>query len=116
MRIQRRRYKGWEMPENTLYVGRPSKWGNPYNTVLAFSEWLDGYYLIEFSQQRHWILCHLWEIAQYKKIACWCPVIDRNVKYFPCHGDILLAKAYNISLDEVKQRNVDYYYGRTNNE
>ena len=29
-RVQRRRTKGWRMPENTVYVGRGSKWGNPY--------------------------------------------------------------------------------------
>ena len=29
IRIQRKRIKGWKMPENTVYVGRPSKWGNP---------------------------------------------------------------------------------------
>ena len=29
-RIQRKRTKGWKMPENTKYVGRPTKWGNPF--------------------------------------------------------------------------------------
>lgn len=29
-RTQRKRSKGWKMPENTKYVGRPSKWGNPF--------------------------------------------------------------------------------------
>lgn len=28
-RIQRRRTRGWRMPEGAVYVGRPSKWGNP---------------------------------------------------------------------------------------
>jgi len=30
MRIQRKRTKGWRMPEGTIYVGRPTRWGNPY--------------------------------------------------------------------------------------
>lgn len=30
IRIQRQRTKGWSMPENTVYVGRGSKWGNPF--------------------------------------------------------------------------------------
>jgi hypothetical protein len=30
-RIQRRRVKGWKMPPNTVYVGRPTKWGNPWS-------------------------------------------------------------------------------------
>ena len=29
-RIQRKRTKGWRMPDNTVYVGRGSKWGNPF--------------------------------------------------------------------------------------
>lgn len=30
VRIQRKRTKGWKMPANTVYVGRPTKWGNPF--------------------------------------------------------------------------------------
>ena len=29
-RVQRKRTKGWKMPPNTVYVGRGSKWGNPF--------------------------------------------------------------------------------------
>ena len=29
-RVQRRRTKGWKKPENTVYVGRGSAWGNPF--------------------------------------------------------------------------------------
>lgn len=29
-RIQRQRTKGWRMPEGAIYVGRPTKWGNPF--------------------------------------------------------------------------------------
>ncbi|MBK7274882.1 MAG: DUF4326 domain-containing protein [Actinomycetales bacterium] len=29
-RIQRQRTKGWRMPEGAVYVGRPTKWGNPF--------------------------------------------------------------------------------------
>jgi len=29
-RIQRRRTKGWHMPLGAIYVGRPSRWGNPF--------------------------------------------------------------------------------------
>lgn len=28
-RIQRKRVKGWKMPEGAIYVGRPGKYGNP---------------------------------------------------------------------------------------
>lgn len=29
-RIQRARTKGWKMPPDAIYVGRPSRWGNPF--------------------------------------------------------------------------------------
>lgn len=29
-RIQRRRTKGWRMPAGAVYVGRPTRWGNPF--------------------------------------------------------------------------------------
>lgn len=29
-RIQRKRTRGWRMPEGAVYVGRPTKWGNPF--------------------------------------------------------------------------------------
>jgi Domain of unknown function (DUF4326) len=30
VRIQRKRTKGWKAPEGAVYVGRPSRWGNPF--------------------------------------------------------------------------------------
>ena len=37
-RIQRRRTKGWRMPPNTVYVGRPTRWGNPFLSAAEFRE------------------------------------------------------------------------------
>jgi hypothetical protein len=31
--IQRKRTKGWKSPPNTIYVGRPSIWGNPFTVI-----------------------------------------------------------------------------------
>lgn len=36
-RIQRRRVPGWRMPEGAVYVGRGTRWGNP------FVVWQDAY-------------------------------------------------------------------------
>ncbi len=33
IRIQRKRTKGWKMPENTVSVCRPTKWGNPFKNL-----------------------------------------------------------------------------------
>ncbi len=37
-RIQRRRSKGWKMPEGAIYVGRPTKSGNPVKVSRLLSE------------------------------------------------------------------------------
>lgn len=36
-RIQRKRTAGWRMPEGAVYVGRPSRWANPYALKRLFS-------------------------------------------------------------------------------
>lgn len=41
VRVQLRRTKGWRMPDNTVSVARPTKWGNPERVVLAGMHW-DG--------------------------------------------------------------------------
>jgi hypothetical protein len=33
LRIQRKRSRGWKMPEDAVYVGRPSDWGNPFGAA-----------------------------------------------------------------------------------
>jgi Domain of unknown function (DUF4326) len=41
-RIQRSRARGWRMPENTIYVGRPSRWANmfwPGQRVIVPGAW-----------------------------------------------------------------------------
>jgi hypothetical protein len=37
IRVQRKRAKGWKNPENTQYVGRPTKFGNPFVVVTNFN-------------------------------------------------------------------------------
>ena len=39
-RIQRKRTKGWKMPAGAVYVGRPTKWGNPYKIGSEY-EWMN---------------------------------------------------------------------------
>jgi hypothetical protein len=38
MRVQLKRKKGWRMPENTVSVARPTRWGNPYKVVKLSGE------------------------------------------------------------------------------
>jgi hypothetical protein len=39
-RIQLSRAKGWRMPENTVKVTRPGKWGNPFNFKPSECCWM----------------------------------------------------------------------------
>jgi Domain of unknown function (DUF4326) len=34
VRVQRKRTMGWKMPENTVSVCRPTKWGNPFKIEI----------------------------------------------------------------------------------
>lgn len=39
-RIQRKRTKGWRMPDNTVYVGRPTLFGNPWRVDSKGQPWV----------------------------------------------------------------------------
>lgn len=81
VRIQRKRSRGWKMPENTVSVCRPGKWGNPF----TFAN----------SGRIHPAMRFACEVAPLldvtplrgKNLACFCP-LDQ-----PCHADVLLEIA-----------------------
>lgn len=101
-RIQRKRIKGWRMPENAIYVGQLTKWGNPFswedyvdyyhNEIQArqlavdyFKDWLEGRInLWQGSRQK--LLASLDELRGFD-LACWCSLDE------PCHADVLLRLA-----------------------
>lgn len=108
-RIQRKRTKGWKMPPNTVYVGRPTDLGNPFpvdcygqeGAVDRHKRWLTGHMsALEMSQSS---TCHHGEISlvtlrqialsliardlRGKNLACWCGLNQ------PCHADVLLELA-----------------------
>lgn len=106
-RIRRSRTKGWRMPPNTVYVGRPTLWGNPFEvgrdgdaqycveeyrkllTGVPVSAWpkdperLDA--AVTFAVTPELVRDQL----RGKYLACWCP-LDQ-----PCHADVLLEIANN---------------------
>lgn len=109
-RIQRRRIKGWVTPPHTVYVGRPSRWGNPFYIGTANSK--DEYacatakeavskYANMMVSYRHpapnngldkfYISLANIQSIQYelrgKNLSCWC-ALDQ-----PCHADVLLEIA-----------------------
>lgn len=90
-RIQRKRKKGWRMPANAVYVGRPSAWGN--NRVIGehgtAQECVEGFErdVNEWRSEhpeayKRWI-----GLLRNKDLVCWCP-LDQ-----PCHADVLLKLA-----------------------
>jgi len=93
-RIQRRRTKGWRMPPNCVYVGRPTKFGNPFGDAIAFRYWLEqdpsqhfiGSVLYGLNDRRKALLDGLPSLRG-KRLACWCPLGQ------PCHADVLLELA-----------------------
>jgi hypothetical protein len=85
-RVQRRRTAGWRMPADTVYVGRPTKFGNPFPVaehgqaaaVERFRLWLQTQPLLVDQARRE---------LRGKHLACWCR-LDQ-----PCHADVLLQAA-----------------------
>lgn len=91
-RIQRKRSKGWRMPEGAVYVGRPTRWGNPYKIgflCVDAQEAVDtfaGQLLVMQKDDPEYFRRWLAPLKG-KDLACWCP-LDK-----PCHADVLLRLA-----------------------
>ena len=107
IRVQRKRNNGWRMPADTIYVGRPTEFGNPFTVAEAkefhklfgapddgetpahtavrwFREWLNGEPVDRECRppSRDKI-----KLLRGKNLACFCP-LDH-----PCHADVLLQLA-----------------------
>jgi len=102
-RVRRCRGKGWRMPANTVYVGRPTRWGNPWVVGGSVScgcrsvgECTHNYFQRNTPAEaveafRCWAATHPAVLAleelRGRNLACWCP-LDQ-----PCHADVLLELA-----------------------
>jgi hypothetical protein len=105
-RIQRKRTKGWRMPVGAIYVGRPTRWGNPFivsslAAMEAYADWrknvdlwtkwpcVDAATAIEAYREmkaRYFTAAELTALRG-KDLACFCR-LDQ-----PCHADVLLELA-----------------------
>jgi len=85
-RIQRSRVKGWRMPPGAVYVGRPSRWGNPIpiEPTGHFDERGRAEYVATITVQQR---AEIRRALRGRDLACWCP-LDQ-----PCHADVLLEIA-----------------------
>ena len=82
------------MPPNTVYVGRPSKWGNPFSRSFTPKDLqlkdekderqvcLDNYELWLRDKLKN--NSHFLDELKGKDLACWCP-LEKS-----CHADVLL--------------------------
>lgn len=101
-RIQRRRTMGWRMPEGAIYVGRPSKWGNPVRVGgMVYCEsagraWSrpitadDAVSFFEVDLRCGFLRFRIEDIRRELRghdLVCWCPLAS------PCHADVLLELA-----------------------
>jgi hypothetical protein len=109
-RIQRRRAKGWRLPEGAVIVDRSTPWGNPFvagrdGTSVEVVD-LYRYLLVglvcashgpsvdeQMAARRH-VVAHLEEIRG-RDLACWCR------PGAPCHADVLLDLANRPRCEEV---------------
>ena len=103
-RIQRQRTPGWRMPEGAVYVGRPSRWGNPWRAeqvqgvgwcctdpggrIVQARDRHDAHDLAT-AHFRAWLPRQALDLAPLRgrPLACWCP-LD-----VPCHANVLLEVA-----------------------
>lgn len=70
---------------NSVYVGRPSKWGNPYH-IGSDGNRHDVIELYRIMLMRSPELLQDLHELKGKDLICWCAP-------FPCHADILLELA-----------------------
>ena len=91
-RVVRRRTKNWKRPANTVYVGRPTIWGNPFvvGSDLIGGGRLSAEKAVELYRQYAYETFNprdLRACLRGKNLACWCPLTR------PCHADVLLQLA-----------------------
>lgn len=116
-RIQRRRTKGWRMPEGAIYVGRPSRWGNPIRIVAQHASgpfdlerdgagFIGQHTGIESARRaatmryRNLVMLDLTPVSlddiraelRGHDLACWCPLPEPGQPDH-CHAAVLLSLA-----------------------
>ena len=113
-RVQRSRARGWHNPPHTIYVGRPTVFGNPFvsapgrDAVKLFRQWLKGdlgptellivfgyerrkrfdqfNLLDQLHEQRKELLRKLPDLRGWN-LSCWCDLSSQ------CHASALLELA-----------------------
>ncbi|MFF6931541.1 DUF4326 domain-containing protein [Streptomyces californicus] len=112
-RIQRRRTKGWRAPAGAIYVGRGSRYGNPFivgsdatnreHATALYREWLENNsYEVhaptitteqrqEMDDRRDRLITDAPTLAG-QNLMCWCP-LPAPGEPDHCHAAVLLQLA-----------------------
>jgi hypothetical protein len=125
-RIQRRRTKGWRMPEGAVYVGRPTKWGNPWRIVPVRDHWFPWGDAADVIHEKtdssigrferitrvlgtgapYWA-CHAYrrDLTEELRAAARRELAGRDLACWcpldqPCHADVLLELANGAKCDD----------------
>ena len=95
-RYQRKRRVSADIPPGAIYVGRPTKWGNPWRVddslsreeaVILYRMELVGAGRIEYHLSDQITPEIVRRELRGKDLVCWCPLDG------PCHADVLLELA-----------------------
>lgn len=89
MRIQRRRTRGWRMPEGAVSVTRPGRYGNPFIVTehQTRQQAVDNFRDALLDGRLQFGIREVQTKLRGLDLACWCP-LDQ-----PCHADVLLEVA-----------------------
>ena len=79
-RIQCRRTSGWRKPEGAVYVGRPSRWGNPFRVGVQVTTAAEAVSRFKAETLPSWSPEWIASLRG-RDLMCWCRPGD------PCHGD-----------------------------
>lgn len=87
-RVQRRRVKGWRMPVGAIYVGRPTKWGNPIRITPERGErpWQPLMYRVHGSPMDHHGGPAYCDLDTARHFAAWnfeCDLLNGRLPKYP---------------------------------
>jgi hypothetical protein len=92
-RIQRKQTPNWQMPANAVFVGRWTRYGNPFSAEEYGNERSAALYreAMETMQQNNPAgYQDMLETLRGKDLVCWCAPNEI------CHADILIELAANL--------------------
>ena len=100
-----KRKRGEKLLPNTAYVGRPTKWGNPFKiqddytakeATQLYANWLDELVGIDEGLKNHHRLGVHWHLHG-KNLACWCGDWEPGEPEIDFHA-VALFKVANFDL------------------